>query len=248
MKRVLAVLAAAGLSVFAPDVHASPVTINFDGLDGGRDGVHVEQPDNFYNGGLGSRGSGPGPNLGVTFRPIDATSGTPFAICNVTADCAGHGNSLFIFGDESNGVAHGAVMHIDGGFRGVIEFDAASSAPAFIFARTKVDAGNISAVITERPDERCGRLDCPFVHYRMDLTEDVKLPDDILAHDVVFATRGVDALFIDNITFSDLIVPDDGGTATAVPEPSSAAMIGGVGLIGAALRRRRAAVAAVGGE
>jgi hypothetical protein len=199
---------------------------------------------------LGSRGSGPGPDLGITFRPIDATSNSPFAICNVTADCAGHGNSLFIFGDAQNGREHGTVMHVEAGFRGIMEFDASSDSPTFVLAQTDqanpATSHTIAAAVIARPDRPCGRLECPFLHYRINLADDVFTPDDIVSHDVLFLTRGIDALFVDNITFSDLILPDGGGTATTVPEPSSAAMIGSIGLAGAgaALRRRRAAAKA----
>lgn len=58
--RVAAIVGAAmfGASVAA---HAAPVVLDFVGLQD-------EEPiDNYYNGGLGGNGSGPGPNYGITF-------------------------------------------------------------------------------------------------------------------------------------------------------------------------------------
>ena len=248
MKTVLGLAAAASLSLWAAGAQATPATIDFNGLDGGRDGVHAEQVGNFYNGGLGSLGAGPGPDFGVTFHPIDATSNTPIAICNVTADCAGHGNSLFILGDQSNGVQHGAVMHFEAGFRGIMEFDASGDGPAFVLAETDhadpATSHTINGAVIARPDHPCARLECPFLHYRINLADDEFTPDDVVSHDVLFLTRGIDALFVDNITFSDLILPETGGQTSTVPEPSSAAMIGSIGLIGTVLRRRRRGVKA----
>jgi hypothetical protein len=51
-----------GLLVLAANAKAGPVTtISFDALQTGEDVL------NYYNGGFGSMGSGPGPSLGVIF-------------------------------------------------------------------------------------------------------------------------------------------------------------------------------------
>jgi hypothetical protein len=247
MNSVIRTLAAASLCALASGAHAALVTVDFDGLDGGLDYVNLERPGNFYNGGLGSMGSGPGPDLGVTFLPFDGTSTEPRAICNATFDCAGQGNSLFIFGDKTNGIEHGAVMHIETGFRGVVEFDASiSNIGNGASVMTKTDLGDLSNITLKSvrnpdPTDDCGRLQCDFLHYSFDLASNPFFPDDVVAHYIIFYTEGNDALFIDNIRFHDLILPDGGIPPVAVPEPSTALMIGGVGLIGAMIRRRRTA-------
>jgi hypothetical protein len=246
MKSVLLILTAASVHALAPSAHAAPVTVDFDGLDGGRN-VFLERPANFYNGGLGSMGSGPGPDYGITFLPIDATSTEPRAICNVTFQCDdGAGNSLFIFGDLQNGTERGTIMYIEGGFRGVVEFDASISnagSGAYVTTRTDLsDLSNITLGVVRNPDpsDTCGRLECSFHHYSFNLADSPFHPDDVAAHYIIFYTAGDDALFVDNIRFHDLILPET--PPTAVAEPSTALMIGGTGLIGAMLRRRRKAV------
>jgi len=60
MKKTLGVIAAAVVMLIL-SAPAQADTITFDGLQ------NVEPILNFYNGGLGGAGSGPGPNFGVTF-------------------------------------------------------------------------------------------------------------------------------------------------------------------------------------
>jgi hypothetical protein len=62
MSKSLLVLlgAAAGVALMSASAHAA-FSINFDALQ------NDELVNNFYNGGFGSLGSGPGPNYGVTF-------------------------------------------------------------------------------------------------------------------------------------------------------------------------------------
>ena len=53
-----------GLLILAANANANSITtISFDGLQTGEDVL------NYYNGGLGSMGSGPGPSLGAIFSP-----------------------------------------------------------------------------------------------------------------------------------------------------------------------------------
>ena len=57
-------LVLAGILILAANTNADPITtISFDGLQTGEDVL------NYYNGGFGSLGSGPGPSLGVMFSP-----------------------------------------------------------------------------------------------------------------------------------------------------------------------------------
>ena len=120
---------AAGVCILAPSAHAAVVTVDFDALDGGRNDINIERPANFFNGGLGSLGSGPGPNFGITFSGHRGNL-EPSVICNDRGLCnnPAAGNSLFVFGNRQNNLENpGVVIHIEGGFRGIVEFDASIS-------------------------------------------------------------------------------------------------------------------------
>lgn len=52
------------LTVSAMNASASSFGLNFGGLNDG------EEVLNYYNGGFGSQGSGPGPNFGITFTRV----------------------------------------------------------------------------------------------------------------------------------------------------------------------------------
>jgi hypothetical protein len=238
---LLRTLTAAGLCALAPTAHAALITVDFDGLDGGL----RERPADFYDGGSGAKGSGPGPDYGITFVPFGATSTEPGSICNVPLQCdGGAGNSLFIFGDKQNGTEHGTIMQIEGGFRGIVEFDASISnagVPAVVQAGTDFTDNSAIWVFEIRhpdPSDPCGRLECEFVHYSFNLADDPHTPDDVVAYTILFRTKGTDALFIDNIRFHDLILPGGDTPPASVPEPSTALLFGGAGLLGAMLRRR----------
>src|SRR5689334_6872836 len=226
MKPILFTAAAAILFAAAQAGHAAQTVVDFDGLDGGRN-VFRERPADFYDGGLGSRGSGPGPDYGITFFGRDATSPEPTAICKDIPTCnPAVGNALFIFGDELNDKEHGAVMYIAGGFRGVFEFDAAIAAGvgAIVSARSVLNGGgNIAIGLIENPNlqDDCARLECPFYHYTFNLALDPYTPDDVVAHYIIFNTERTDAIFVDNIVFHDLILPE----TAAVPEPSALALV-----------------------
>jgi hypothetical protein len=244
MKSTLCIPAAAAIVLVAQTVHAASVTVDFEGLDGGRNAI-LEQPRNFYNGGLGSFGSGPGPDYGLTFLPLGPTSSEPQVICNLLPTCNTGGNSLRIFGDEQNGMEYGTILHIEGGFRGVLEFDLKMEAGGGVYVKTKTvlnDASNITIARLENPDpsDPCGGLDCAPQHYVFDLAADPYTPDDVVAHYILFETGGTDRIYIDNIRFHDLILPD--APPTTVAEPGtlglSAMALAGLGLFG---RRRKSA-------
>ncbi|HEX8027319.1 MAG TPA: PEP-CTERM sorting domain-containing protein [Vicinamibacterales bacterium] len=246
MRSLLCTLAAASLLAAATTGHAAQATLDFEALEGGHDGVHVERPANFYNGGLGSMGAGPGQNYGITFTGVDATSVEPFAICKVNF-CNSPGNALFIFGDEQNGTQHGAVLHVEGGFSGIFEFDAAIAAgdTVDVIVRTSLPnppyASKYQVATIRNPNQQdtCGRLECAFYHYTVDLTDHIHVQQDYLVYDIQFGTRLTDAVFIDNITFHDLNLPTAESPTTAVPEPATILLAAtALGLVLARQRRR----------
>jgi hypothetical protein len=64
MRASASALVLAGFLILAANANADPITtISFDDLQTGEDVL------NYYNGGFGSLGSGPGPSLGVIFSP-----------------------------------------------------------------------------------------------------------------------------------------------------------------------------------
>jgi hypothetical protein len=142
----------------------------------------------------------------------------------------------------------GAIIHVEGGFRRIVEIDVAisslGSGSARVIVRPELDdPRNILNRIIENPDldEDCVRLACPFIRFTFNLADDIFTPDDIVAHDIIINTDGADAIFIDRIVFHDIILPDEDTPPIAVAEPSSAMLIGSAGLFAAVLRRRRPA-------
>jgi hypothetical protein len=110
-------VAVSGLALLAPiAAHAgTTVTLTFEGLKDG------EEVLNYYNGGFGSDGSGPGPNYGVTFGSA--------ALASIADAAGGSGN----FADNPSGVTTvfflsggGLVMNVAGGFTGGFSFYFAS--------------------------------------------------------------------------------------------------------------------------
>ena len=81
---------------------ANVVVLDFAGLNG----VGQEQPLNYYNGGKGGAGSGPGTNYGISFSP-NAISCNPSAgkACTVAEIPGGPGaNTIFFKSLTGNGI------------------------------------------------------------------------------------------------------------------------------------------------
>ncbi len=102
LKWILAFATLAG----AVSANASDIVLNFTGLNGNEE----EAPLNYYDGGTGSLGSGPGTNYGITFGADAITcSGKPGGVCNTAQIPGGPGaNTLFFLsgsGDVLNRAA-----------------------------------------------------------------------------------------------------------------------------------------------
>ena len=103
MKRRLALILAGLMTVAAAKAAAVPFTLNFAGL------ANNEEVLSYYNGGLGSLGSGPGPNYGITFTPaFEAIAGV-----------GPYGTPPFVVGSVD---ASTATMNVAGGFSGPFSF------------------------------------------------------------------------------------------------------------------------------
>ncbi|HVT45235.1 MAG TPA: DUF11 domain-containing protein [Thermoanaerobaculia bacterium] len=113
------------------------VVLDFEGLG------NQEQVLNFYNGGLGGSGSGPGPNFGITFSPS--------ALALIDADAGGSGN----FGGEPSPdtglffLSGTAVMNVPAGFdTGFSFFYSAVNNPGIVNVYDGLNAtGNLLATV-----------------------------------------------------------------------------------------------------
>jgi hypothetical protein len=231
---VFAGLAAATALSAVHAASAATIVLNFDGLNGSVN----EGPLNYYNGGFGSAGTGPGPNYGVVFSSNSITgieAGQPGANTN-TAEAPSAPNILFFLtgGADTIDVAAGFTT-------GFSFYYSAVNQPGVINVYSGLDETGTLLASLNLPttlnngggDPNClGTNFCPFVPIGVTFAG--------TAMSVDFGGTANQIAF-DNITF---------GSATAgggVPEPASwALMLLGVGGLGATLRgSRRKAVAAI---
>jgi hypothetical protein len=214
-------IACVALSCVVGASHASAGSVlTFEGLK------NFEQVDNYYNGGTGSLGSGPGPNFGITFSPYalayipgeqtgkitpfpgDPSPPTVLLTFN-TANPFGAGYPTSITMDASNGFSNGLVFYdIAIGRIGTVSIWSGADGDGTMLAQQ-------SLPIT--PAAFTGPTTVLF---------------EGTAHSVVF-TGGNDQLALDNISF-----------LTSVPEPSTmSSMLFGLGTLFAIflVRRKKAA-------
>jgi len=210
---------------------ATPIVLDFNGLNGGNDAIG--RPGEFYNGGLGSVGTGPGPAYGITF------SSDALVDCNLGFACddpraEGMPTDVLRFLDPRAAFAPGedadapSVMNVAGGFTGGVSFIYASAAAGSVRIWSGANGtgkllGSMDLGVTRGCDDS---QDCAF--------EGVDLSFAGLGHSVEFVNFDFDLAGFDDI---HLTLADNG---SAVPEPAAwAMMIAGFGLAGATLRRRR---------
>jgi len=221
-------LGAAFAAGLAGAASAAPVVIGFDGLDG----VNGEAPGQYYSGGQGGLGSGPGANYGVTF------SGDAVVVCSLGFACddpdrAGPTDVLrFLdpraaFAPDPDPDAP-SVMNVAGGFTGELSLLYANAAESSTLRIWSGVGGTGSLLASLRLGSTCGDGACDFLRISQAFAG--------TAHSVEFVNFDFRLAGVDDIA----LTLADGGTG-AVPEPSAWALaILGFGLAGARLRRRPA--------
>jgi hypothetical protein len=224
MKFALA-LAGTMLAV-AATAPASAQSLNFAGLNGNAQELVLE----YYNGGTGSLGSGPGTNYGISFsNNAIACSVQPGGSCNSGGLPTG-GNLLFFLGGGA------ATMNVAGGFNtGFSFFYSAVNNPAFVNVYSGLNGtGTLLATLnlpttpsTPGAPACAGGGFCPFVPIG-----------------VTFAGTAMSVDFggsANQVAFAAITI---NSSTPGVPEPAAWGMlIGGFGLAGAAMRTRRTKVA-----
>jgi hypothetical protein len=222
--KILAGAAVAALSFAAASAaSAGVIVLNFAGLG------YQESVDNYYNGGTGGNGSGPGPNYGISFTSNGiACPGAPASpACNSAMIPGGPGAQLLFF---LSGPA--ATMNVAAGFTTGFAFDySAVNNPGVINVWSGLnDTGTLLATLAlpTTPNGAgipgCfGTNFCPYVPI-----------------DVAFAGTAMSVDFggtENQIAFANVTL---GSTTPGVPEPASwALMLVGFGGLGMALRSRR---------
>ena len=228
MKIFGGVAMAAALMVTAAANHAraDTVVLTFDELNGGAN----EEPLNYYAGGFGSDGTGPGPNYGITFSSNAITG------CQASAPCGNTNsngepsspNTLFFLTGSA------ATMDVAGGFTtGFSFYYSAINQPGLINVYSGLDdTGTLLASLTipttpSNGDPSCGDAGfCPFVPLGVSFTG--------IAHSVDFGGTE-NQIGFDNITLGSAVP-----VTSAAPEPSMwALLMAGVGGLGLVLRRAR---------
>ena len=201
--------------------NADVIVLDFEGLG------NQEQVANFYNGGLGGSGSGPGPDYDITF-------GTN-ALSIIDADAGGSGN----FANEPSPdtilffLTGSAVLNVLNGFdTGFSFFYSSVSFNGSVTVYDGFDAtGNVLATLDLIANgQSCGGD--PTGQFNCWTAVGVPFAGTALSVDFGGV---VNQIGFDDVTFGS--VRPGGGDPTAVPEPASMLLVGG-GLAAAVARRR----------
>ncbi|MEO8813041.1 MAG: hypothetical protein ABI376_09040, partial [Caulobacteraceae bacterium] len=158
---------AAAVLALSLTVHAAAAqTVTFDQLDGSDN----ESPLNYYAGGYGSLGTGPGPNFGITFSSNTLTG------CELSSNCANtiDANEAPSSPNLAFFVTGPAItMDVAGGFtRGVSLYYSAPNEPGYLNVWSGVDdtgalLASVALPMTENDgNSGCmGANFCPFYYF-----------------------------------------------------------------------------------
>jgi len=181
-----------------------------------------EGPLNYYDGGFGSNGSGPGPNYGITFSSNSSTC-QPYPAGGCNTQGLPSGNALFYYTGPSS------TMDVTGGFTTGFSFYYTSpfTTGTSVSVYSGLDGtGTLLATLSlpQTPsDASCVQPYCPY--------EPIGVAFAGTAYSVDFAGT------TDQVAFGDItlgsVIPQ-----TGVPEPFTLSLLG-AGLAGAAAMRRR---------
>lgn len=216
MKRLAAVVLALGaMAMMAGVASANVITLTFEGLQD-------EEPIlNYYNGGTGGFGSGPGPNYGIAF------SSDSLALISYTAGGSGNftnapsGDTIAFFLSGA-----GDTMNVAAGFTTGFSFYYAAAYDGSVSVYSGPDGtgtllANLALPATPNPYTQWVPIGVSFAG---------------TAESVIFS-GAANYIGFDDITLGASLPPG------ATPEPSACliALVGGLGFAGYGWRRRRLA-------
>ncbi len=218
MRRFLLSASAVALLCLAGQVQASPITLTFEGLG------DLEPVSNYYNGGSGGNGSGPGPNYGITFNSdsLALIAGTAGGSGNFSNNPSGNTVLFFLSGS-------GAVMDVAAGF---------TTGVSLYYAECNGMTGNVSVYSgLDGTGSLLASLSLPATSSPYCVWAPVGVSFSGTAQSVIFSGTA-NYIGFDNITLGG---QTPGGSAAA-PEPASLTLLGfgAVGLLGYGWRRKKA--------
>jgi hypothetical protein len=223
-KYLLASFAVASLTAATAPANAV-IVLNFAGLNGDAE----EEVLNFYNGGTGSDGSGPGVNYGITFpsNVITCAGEDTGGSCNSAEVPGGTGANLIYF------LSGSAVMDVAGGFTtGFSFYYSAINEPGSVNVWSGLDAtGTLLASITlpttpSDGDSGCdGAGFCPYVPIGVTFSG--------TAESVDFGGS------VNQVAFADITLGSQVAGDTDIPEPATLALFGSALAVIRVVRRRR---------
>ena len=239
--RTIALLAA-GLSAiaFAAPAQAVVVSLNFENINANYPTTNYAQIEEFYNGGTSNQGTS-GTNYGVSFGSNALaiclnTLGNTVGCSNTSRGGLGDPNSqrgglFFLQGSET-------FLNYSSGFTTGFSFNYVSltfSGSVMVYDGLN-GTGNLLATLNLSPNAGS----CPGYNAQFCPFSPVGVLFSGTARSISFG--GV----ANQIVFDDVTFGSDRPGMPAIPEPSTwALMIGGFGLVGAAMRRRRTIAQAI---